>query len=177
MPDDLPYGRRRDLTSSEIDTIKYYIDSGKEINSFLRGTAYFEASLHVDLLRKAHIIDGIIKKSKLSKEYALFRGIYGAYAERVLDDVLNGINIFKEFGYSSFTFNNSIAMNIALQCEDYGIIYFYDSKIGESALFIGGRECEIVFPRKISWYIKEKRIIRYSNCTITVIYLDKEEIL
>jgi len=91
--------------------------------------------------------------------------------------VLNGVNVFKEFGYSSFTFDQSTAVRYALQCEDYRILYFYDSKIGERALFIGGRESEIVFPRKISWYIKEKRIIHYSDCTLTVIYLDKEEIV
>ena len=54
MPNDPPYNSRRDLTSSEINTIKYYIDSGEEINAFLRGTTSFEASHHVYLLKKAH---------------------------------------------------------------------------------------------------------------------------
>lgn len=170
----LPWNQRRDLGLLEKEAIELYLQSGELINAYLRDTATLARPYIASFQKFLTYLDSAIKKSSMNKPVILYRGITGRYAEEFLEEVEKGKNEFSDEGYVSFSSNEVIAEEYAIECQNRGIIFVHEGKRNENVLFIGGQEQEFLYPRKISWRIISYTTMKTSSCIITFMYIERK---
>ncbi|HON82311.1 MAG TPA: ADP-ribosyltransferase [Methanoregulaceae archaeon] len=170
----LPWNQRRDLSLLEKEAIELYIQSGEVINAYLRDPITLPRPYRPFFQKFMTQLDSALEKSPLNKQVILYRGITGQYADEFLEDVGKGKNEFSDEGYVSFSSNEDIAEEYAIECQNRGIIFVHEGKRNDNVLFIGGQEQEFLYPRKTSWRIISCKTITTGSCIITFIYIERK---
>ena len=168
--DDIPWEIREDLSDIEKEAIKEYLDGGLDINRCLRNT--YEIPDPAAFCSFLFNLDKAITNSYLKRNYRVFRGIGGDYGTTINVRLSMGETVLDHDGYTSFSFDKIIALEYATQAGDNKIIFIAECKKGDNALFIGGEESEIIFPRGTRWMITRVGTFRDSP-EVTFIYLER----
>lgn len=172
--DDTPWYNRGDLSEEERNAIRSYLENGEITNQYLRARkSLFSETLVSSENLDIFYLDQAIEKSQLHKNYQSYRGVSGEYGLKIMDNLLKGLTIISDPGYVSFTFDLSIAMDYANIFGVERIVFIIDCVPGEKALFIGGEESEILFPRDEKWQVFKVGQTTIWTPRITFIYLKR----
>ncbi|HQA80888.1 MAG TPA: ADP-ribosyltransferase [Methanoregulaceae archaeon] len=168
--EDIPWELREDLSDNEKRAIKDYLEEGIDINRCLRNPYGIQdpASFCSFLFQ----LDKAITNSHLKNNYRVFRGVGGDYGSTIKANLTSGETVLNPEGYTSFSFDKIIALEYATQAGDDKILFIANCKEGENALFIGGDESEIIFPRGTRWMVTRMGVSRDSP-EVTFIYLER----
>ena len=178
--------RRRDLSAREIDAITEYMRAGTAINAFLRESVELPPDYRTEMRTFVKTLDSVIYKSRIDRESIemlgklqgrerphLYRGISGPYARKVLGAVQGGQDTIGDPGYPSFTGNlRTILDRLQSTAEKDAILFCTPCTSGETALFVGGEEFEVLYPRDTRWRILASEAL--PGRTIPCIYLSRE---
>ena len=155
--------------------IREYIKNGRDINNVLRGSKPLDGSSTYTFFNTVRILDKSINESRLKRTFRLFRGISGEYCQKLMEDIEKGTTSISDWGYASFSDDINVARNYALEKKPLGIIFVYESEVGEMALFVDEADCEILFPRKTKFVFIRIREEIIEGSKVIFIYVEREK--
>jgi hypothetical protein len=170
---DIPPDYRDDLTENEKKIIRNWVRNSQPFNNALRfgqNHDFFKdkPGYYDECLYQAEILSDVIKRSRLTDEYNVRRGL-GAYEirnvkEALLEHKRTGISpILYDEGFTAVSFQPGTALSFSIPDEnDERYVLVSKVRRGDTALFIGNenmshnrKQGEILLPAGTGYYIDQ----------------------
>ncbi|HNQ26028.1 MAG: ADP-ribosyltransferase exoenzyme [Euryarchaeota archaeon ADurb.BinA087] len=160
----IPWEDRDDLTPQEKEAVAFYLEYSSEVQYYLRHPrelSGLEESPNFEAL--VHHLDNTICRSPISAGTLVYRGVRADYSKRLLfllsidfaecNDGFHSITpqIIRDLGFTSFTMGAERL--VSKKREDPKILLVHQTTSAENALFIGGEDAELLYPRAYPWLV------------------------
>jgi len=153
---------RDDLTPQEKEAVAFYLEYSSEVQYYLRHPrelSGLEESPNFEAL--VHHLDNTICRSPISAGTLVYRGVRADYSKRLLfllsidpaecNDGFHSITpqIIRDLGFTSFT--TGAERLVSKKKEDPRVLFVHQTTSTGNALYIGGKDAELLYPRGYPW--------------------------
>ncbi len=181
------WAARKDLSNRETEAILEWIRSGHGINAYIRDAGQLPPEYRTEMRAYVRALDSAIYRSRLDRESVdriralqggsepqLFRGMAGPDAAAVLEIVRSGGERVEDAGYQPFTARMDVLTESIHRAAAPGLVFAAPCAVGETALYIGGSDCEVVYPRNTAWRIRSTEEASLGDRTVTLMRIGRE---
>ncbi|HOW34520.1 MAG TPA: ADP-ribosyltransferase [Methanoregulaceae archaeon] len=153
---------RDDLTPQEKEAVAFYLEYSNEVQYYLRHPrelSGLEESPHFQAL--VHHLDNTISRSSITPGNLVYRGVRADFSKRLLfllsidpaecNDGFHRITpqIIRDLGFTSFT--TDAERLVSKKKDDPKILFVHQTTPSGNALYIGGEDAELLYPRAYPW--------------------------
>lgn len=171
------------------DSVQLWIAFGNWINAYHRNPGEIPDESKFWIKNLISVMDAIIAKSMISPEQLaavayfqheskplFFRAITGSCAEEILDSIHAGaISIEPNPDFESWTGNvEAVKRKVSREESPFNVIFISEYPMSEPAFFVGGDDCEILYPRNTSWRIILHSTREDRGKTISFVYVKRK---
>ncbi|MDI6719717.1 MAG: hypothetical protein QMD46_08920 [Methanomicrobiales archaeon] len=181
------WAERRDLSNREMDAIREWIRSGHGVNVYLRDPGQLPPEYRTGMRAYVRALDSAIYRSRLDRESVdriravqggrapqVFRGMAGPDAGAVLERVRTGVERFRDAGYQPFTARRDVVTECIWSAAEPRVVFAVPCTVGETALYIGGSDHEVIFPRNTAWRVRSTEEIVLADGVATLVRMGRE---